>query len=217
MAEKDFWGQVVDFGKNLLKPIWNFDVEETREKAHQAEADIIQALEESARNYPQFRDLMQQYGFLNPDNTVNVSKVRDSGYLDLLKGEIAKNQGQLQQQLSRQTAIQNATTGISGSGNISNRKALADAQRQAMLDYANLYKQEEERAYQKALGLGSQLAGATQSDYMTKTNLRNLAKQQAFQTAAANAAAEAQNKGILQDTQKASDLAGKIISIIPFL
>ncbi len=214
----DFLGGI---GKFFYNPEATKKQEEARKKQGEylgAYDDLKKYLDDAAKNYPEFRATMQRLGYLNPDNTINYQKMMDSGYLELLKNRYDEMVQQIGKQAEQNVMLATARGGYTGDALTATSKAITDAQRKALADYAAKYLEEKERAKQSAWSVGSSLAGAEQGDYRAKTGYGTQARQAALQSAAtkyqeAQADADAEQLGILQDPARLVQLGIGIAEI----
>lgn len=200
------------------------DVSKQIPKEYQALADQLNGL---AKNYPSYRKTMIAQGYMNPDGTINFKKMLDTGYLKELQKNMKENAGLLSAQSARNALVSNARGNVSSTANkFAQSKVFADSLRKNLQQYSQNYKGERERAYNKAKGLGSEMAGAKQRDYTTRGNYLTSAQRskiakakQQYQNALSdyNMAAQYakdQSKGLLQDPQKAVQLAATVAKFL---
>ena len=225
-SEEGIWS--VPVVGDILKWLYNPDLQSSKqnvlakgEQVSKSYDEIIKTLEEQAKKYPKFRDLMIKQGYMNPDGTINAQKMMDKGYLQYLKNMQQENAIRATKSIDKQAGIQalKGQAGLSSTA-IANlkRKALLDTAQQNAKQFAQAYKSERENAYNKALQLGNLMSNKAQQDYMQKANMilkskmTNQAKQQALYNMALQYAKD-QSKGLLQDPDKMMQVIGTVAKI----
>jgi len=214
---------------DTIKWLYNPDIQNARQNAFKkaeelvnSQEELTKTLQQAAKKYPKFRDIMIKQGYMTPDGKINYQKMVDTGYLKHLKNMMKDAITQIDASINKQAALQTAKSpaGISSTSMANlKRKALLDTQRKLLQQYARQVKGERESAYQKALGLGSMMASKEQQDFINKYNYiinskkSDIAKKRELYNLAAQYAAS-QSKGIFQDPEKLLQLAGTIAKIV---